>query len=220
MDTTLHKIFVSDSVGEISAILHHPDSPWCSMTLAHGAGAGMNHVFMAGIAQELAVRGVLTMRFNFPFTEAKKKRPDYPPVAERTVEAAIDSLRQLASTLPLFCAGKSFGGRMSSQLVSRQALPSAKGLVFFGFPLHPAGQPNIVRAEHLKTVKVPMLFLQGTRDALAQLDLIESVTSSLPLAELQTFEGVDHALMRGKKMLTPELADTAVHWLKRQCGIV
>lgn len=218
MDTTSHKIHVSDSIGEVSAIINHADDPWCAMTLAHGAGAGMTHAFMSGIARELALRGVQTMRFNFPFTEAEKKRPDLAPVAEKTVEAAIGFLLRQTPTLPLFCSGKSFGGRMSSQLISRQEEPSVKGLVFFGFPLHPAGKPGTTRAEHLKTVQVPMLFLQGTRDALAQLDLLESVTSSLPLVELQTFEGVDHALMRGKKVLTPELADAAVHWLKRQCG--
>jgi predicted alpha/beta-hydrolase family hydrolase len=175
----------------------------------------MNHPFMLSLATELASRGINVLRFNFPFTEAKKKRPDFAPVAEKTVETVIRFAISQTPALPLFAAGKSFGGRMSSQYLSKNAGANVKGLVFFGFPLHAAGEPSVARAEHLAAIKVPMLFLQGTRDALARLDLIQHVCESLPLTELQTFEGSDHAFKRGKKSFIPELADAAEVWLKR-----
>lgn len=217
METVAYKIAVSDSIGEVSAIMNVATDAWCTMTMAHGAGAGMAHPFMSSLAGELANRGVNTLRFNFPFTEAKKKRPDFPPVAEKTIEAVIGFTRAQLVALPLFVSGKSFGGRMSSQCLSKHPETAVKGLVFFGFPLHPANQPAVTRAAHLGSVKVPMLFLQGTRDALARLDLIQEVCESLQLAELQTIEGSDHAFMQGKKSFVPELAERAEQWLKRRC---
>ncbi|HTF19153.1 MAG TPA: alpha/beta family hydrolase [Chryseolinea sp.] len=216
MDVT-YKISVSDNIGEISAIQDTATDAWCSITLAHGAGAGMTHSFMSSLARELSARGINTLRFNFPFTEAKKKRPDFAPVAEKTVEAVIRFALEQAPALPLFVSGKSFGSRMSSQYLSKHASVGVKGLVFFGFPLHAAGEPSVTRAEHLRGVNVPMLFLQGTKDTLARLDLIQGVCESLPLAKLQTFEGSDHAFMRGKKSFVPELAEAAEQWLRRQC---
>jgi predicted alpha/beta-hydrolase family hydrolase len=217
MDTIGYKIAVSESIGEVSAILNVAADAWCTMTLAHGAGAGMTHSFMSSLARELSERGINVVRFNFPFTEAKKKRPDFAPVAEKTVEAVIRFVQAETSALPLFASGKSFGGRMSSQYLSKNADAGVKGLVLFGFPLHAVGDPGVTRAEHLGSVNVPMLFLQGTKDSLARLDLIQGVCNSLQLAELQTFDGSDHAFMRGKKSFIPELAEATGLWLKRQC---
>jgi predicted alpha/beta-hydrolase family hydrolase len=177
----------------------------------------MTHSFMSALARELAARGIDTLRFNFPFTEAGKKRPDFAPVAEKTIEAAVRFAADLDPAQPLFAGGKSFGGRMSSQFLAKNKSTHVKGLVFFGFPLHVANEPATTRAEHLKEIKLPMLFLQGTRDALAQLDLIEGVCSGLESGELQTFEGADHAFMRGKKSLVEELAQAASGWLAKKC---
>jgi len=218
MNSSAHKIQVSESIGEVTTLMNTGVDAWCAITLAHGAGAGMTHSFMSSLAGELASRGVTTLRFNFPFSEAKKKRPDFAPVAEKTVEAALQYLKEYVAPLPVFASGKSFGGRMSSQYLSKHKVVGIEGIVFFGFPLHPANAPAIERAEHLKAVNKPMLFLQGTRDALARPDLIEGVCSSLTNTELQTFEGADHAFMRGKQMLVPQLAEAAVAWLSRHCG--
>jgi predicted alpha/beta-hydrolase family hydrolase len=218
METQSHKIPVSESIGEVSAIVNTGIDAWCTLLLAHGAGAGMTHSFMSSLARELATRGITTWRYNFPFAEAKKKRPDFAPVAEKTVEAMMQHVLNQTLAQPLFLSGKSFGGRMSSQYLSKHPGSGVKGIIFFGFPLHPMNDPGVTRAEHLKTVDVPMLFLQGTKDTLARLDLIEGVCGSLPLADLQTFEGSDHAFMRGKKSFVPELADAAAQWLKSQCS--
>src|SRR5690349_4070021 len=155
MQTTSYKIHVSETIGDVSAIMNVADDPMCTITLAHGAGAGMTHSFMSSLAKELASRGVSTLRFNFPFIEAKKKRPDFAPVAERTVEAVIQFAGDLTPAQPLFSSGKSFGGRMSSQHLSKQEQTRVRGLVFFGFPLHPANEPAVARAEHLKNVSLP-----------------------------------------------------------------
>lgn len=215
MDTITHKISVSDTVGEVSAILNEAARPWCLMTLAHGAGAGVTHTFMSSLAHQLSAGGVNVLRFNFPFIEAKRKRPDFAPVAESTVGAALRFAYELNPTLPLFAAGKSFGGRMSSQYLSRHPNPNVRGIVFFGFPLHVANEPAVTRAEHLRAVHVPLLFLQGTKDALARIDLINQVTDDLPNAVLQTFDGADHSFMRGKKTFIPELTDAALRWLRK-----
>ena len=130
------------------------------------------------------------------------------------ISAWVDTGATTAAPLPVFASGKSFGGRMSSQYLSKHQNAQAKGIVFFGFPLHPAGQPAVARAEHLYSVSKPMLFLQGTRDALARLDLVEEVCNSLKQTELQTFEGADHSFMRGKQILVPQLADAAAAWLR------
>ena len=183
------------------------------MTLAHGAGAGMNHSFMTTIAESLAGKGVATLRFNFPFAENKKGRPDLPAVAHKTIEAAINKARELAPSLPLFVAGKSFGGRMSSQYLATQPAVDVKGIIFFGFPLHQPGKPSIERAEHLRSVVVPMLFLQGTRDELASYDLVKEVCASLHLATLITIEGANHAFKAGKQDIMRILTDATRSWI-------
>ena len=187
------------------------------MTLAHGAGANMHHSFMESLANALAETGIATLRFNFPFTEQNKKRPDTPAVAQQTIAAAIDKALELFPSLPLFVGGKSFGGRMSSQYLSINHRNDVSGLVFYGFPLHPAGKPSIDRAAHLKAVKVPMLFLQGTKDTLATWDLIEAVCKSLKKATLVKLEGADHSFKAGKKADTmPLLTSATKKWIEKQ----
>jgi predicted alpha/beta-hydrolase family hydrolase len=190
-----------------------PESPGSIMTLAHGAGAGMNHPFMVSLANALSAAGIATLRFNFPFMENKKGRPDPPAVAHKTIEAAIVHAHSSFPKLPLFVAGKSFGGRMSSQLLSAHPDPVVKGIIFYGFPLHPQGKPSIDRAEHLKDVKVPMLFLQGTKDELATWDLVESVCASLAKARLVKIEGANHAFKAGKQDIMKILVDETRNWI-------
>jgi len=205
---------VSASAGKVSADYIVPENANGIVSLAHGAGAGMNHSFMVALSKALAELGIASLRFNFPFIEQKKKRPDLPVVAHKTIEAAVNDIRKSYPDLPLYLAGKSFGGRMSSQYLAAHPDPAVKGIIFFGFPLHPVGKPSIDRAEHLKDVKVPMLFLQGTRDELATLDLIEQVCSSLKLATLVKLEGANHAFKAGKQDLISVLAKHAFDWIK------
>lgn len=206
---------VSQSAGNVSAEIIVPENSMCIMTLAHGAGAGMNHAFMVSLAQSLAELSIATLRFNFPFAENKKGRPDVPAVAHQTIEAAIHHAHESFPHLPLFVSGKSFGGRMSSQDLSLHTHAMVKGIIFYGFPLHPPRKPAIERAEHLKDVKVPMLFLQGTRDELATFNLIETVCASLPLATLIKVEGADHAFKAGKRNIIPELASASKEWIDK-----
>ncbi len=212
MNTRSFSLHVSPSIGLVSAEYIIPEKSNCIMTLAHGAGAGMNHTFMITLANSLAEQGITTLRFNFPFIEHKKRRPDVPAVAHQTIEAAIYNAHELFPSVPLFVSGKSFGGRMSSQYLSAHPHTAVKGIIFYGFPLHPAGKPSVERAEHLKDVKLPMLFLQGTRDELATLNLIEEVCSSLPLATLVKIEGADHAF---KQNIISVLANNARDWMDK-----
>jgi uncharacterized protein len=204
---------VSSSIGNVSGEFIIPEKSECMMTLAHGAGAGMNHSFMVALAKSLGEQNIGTLRFNFPFTEGKKGRPDPPAVAHKTVEAAIVAAQKLFSELPLFVSGKSFGGRMTSQYLAAHSTNGPEGIIFYGFPLHPPGKPSIERAEHLKNVKQPMLFLQGTRDELATWDLIESVCSSLPFATLVKIEGADHSFKAGKKDIMEILVHETKDWI-------
>ena len=162
--------------------------------LAHGAGAGMTHPFMAAAAKGLAERSIATLRYEFPYMRAKLRRPDPPKVAHAAVRSAVEEAKSRMPKLPLFAGGKSFGGRMTSQAQAIEPLPGVQGLVFLGFPLHAAGKPTDERAKHLFDVKVPMLFLQGSRDALADLTLLEPVVKSLgSRATLEIFEDADHS---------------------------
>ena len=179
-----------------SAVLQAPVHCACKAcyVFAHGAGAGMNHAFMASMADGLAQRGVATLRFQFPYMEQGSRRPDTPAVAQAAVRAAVaEAARQLPG-LPLFAGGKSYGGRMTSQAQATQPLPGVRGIVFVGFPLHPAGKPSIDRARHLADVALPMLFLQGTRDELAELGHIRQTAAALgDRATLHIVEGADHS---------------------------
>lgn len=185
------------------------------MTLAHGAGAGMNHSFMIALAQSLAEAGIAALRFNFPFAENKKGRPDTPAVAHQAVEAAILRSQKLFPELPLFVAGKSFGGRMSSQYLAANPDNAVKGIIFYGFPLHPPGKPSIERAEHLKDVRSPMLFLQGSKDEFATGELITQVCSSLPHATLIKIDGADHGFKAGKKDIMSQLVTLTNEWIEK-----
>jgi predicted alpha/beta-hydrolase family hydrolase len=178
----------------VSGMLDVPADACAGFVMAHGAGAGMNHRFMTAVATGLAERHIATLRYQFPYMEAGSKRPDPPPLAQATVRAAVAEAAQHIPALPLFAGGKSFGGRMTSQAQAAAPLPGVRGLVFFGFPLHPAGKPSSERAAHLADINVPMLFLQGTRDALAESEHIDRVVKSLgDRAALVWVEDGDHS---------------------------
>lgn len=178
----------------VSGLLIQPPQPRACYVFAHGAGAGMTHASMATIATGLAERGIASLRYQFPYMEKGSKRPDSPAVAHAAVRAAVAEAARRCPSLPLLAGGKSFGGRMTSQAQAAAALPGVRGLAFFGFPLHPAGKPSSDRATHLADVAIPMLFLQGTRDALAELSLLEPVVKSLGAqATLHLLEGADHS---------------------------
>jgi len=193
MTTTALKIFVSETIGTVSALFTMPKEATALLILGHGAGAGMTHIFMEQLAEDLAKQGIASLRYQFPYMEKGSRRPDSPKVVYPTILAAIAKAQELAPDLPLYLGGKSFGGRMSSQLAAIESLEVVKGLVFFGFPLHAIGKPGLKRGEHLKEVTQPMLFLQGTRDSLAKVELIEEVCKGLNNTTLQFFEGADHS---------------------------
>jgi uncharacterized protein len=197
----------------VSAEVYQPTKTKAIYVFAHGAGTNMHHKFMKDLAVELASLEVATLRYNFLYTELKKNRPDFPAVAHQAVAAAIAKAHQLFPKLPLIAGGKSFGGRMTSQYVSANPLLHLTGLAFVGFPLHPAGKPATDRADHLAAIKIPMLFLQGIKDALAELLLIEQVSKKLKTSTLITFEGADHSFKAGKKNLIPEIAVKISEWI-------
>ena len=186
--------FPVERAGEVSAILMRPPQARFLLLLAHGAGAGMTHPFLAKLATELATAGVATLRYQFPYMEQRRRSPDSPAVAVATVEAAVGAAAQLAPELPLLAGGKSFGGRMTSTAASQGLLSNVRGLVFFGFPLHPPNKPGTKRAEHLSKVEAPMLFLQGTRDTLADVTLLRPICAELaPRVTLHIIDTADHS---------------------------
>ena len=187
---------VSDRIGRVSALLVLPPPPGARLVyvLAHGAGAGMRHPFLESVAQALAELAIATLRYQFPYMEARARRPDPPAVAELAVRAAVAEAARAAPGLPLLAGGKSFGGRMTSSAQAKEPLPGVRGLVFLGFPLHPPGRPGDQRAEHLTQVQIPMLFLQGTRDEFADLKLLRPVIERLGTrATLHLVDGADHS---------------------------
>jgi predicted alpha/beta-hydrolase family hydrolase len=211
--------FEIGSAGSVSALLTRPANARACYVLAHGAGAGMRHAAMEAIAAGLAERGIATLRYQFPYMEKGSKRPDPPPVAHAAVRAAVAEAAKRCAGLPLFAGGKSFGGRMTSQAQAKAPLDGVKGLAFFGFPLHPAGKPSAERAKHLADVKLPMLFLQGTRDALAELDLLRPVVKGLGRnATLHLAEGADHSFHvlkssgRNDREVLAEILDAFAAW--------
>ncbi len=175
----------------------------------------MDHVFMQALAQALANQHMAVLRFNFLYVEKKQKRPDAPAVAHRVLRSAWQTASDRFPALPLVAAGKSFGGRMTSQALAQEPDRRVKAVIFFGFPLHPANKPDTTRAAHLKTLNLPMLFLQGTRDALADLSLLTPIIHDLPHASLSTLEGADHSFKSGKRDFVPALAKTTSTWLSR-----
>lgn len=204
----------------VSALLDRPKDARACLVLAHGAGAGMTHPFMAAVAEGLGERGIATLRYNFPYMERRSPRPDSPKVATAAVRAAVTEASRLMPKLPLFAGGKSFGGRMTSQAEAEAPL-GVRGIVFFGFPLHPPGKPSNERAAHLDKVKVPLLFLQGSNDAFAELDLLRPMVARLgDRATLTLFDSADHsfhvAAKTGKRDadIRRELIDSAATWMQ------
>ena len=189
-------------------ILERPPEAWAVYVLAHGAGAGMRHPFMESFAKALAAEGVATLRYEFPYMEKGARRIDAKPVLYARVREAVEKARD--ERLPIFAGGKSFGGRMTSEAQAAQPLPEMRGIAFAGFPLHPARKPGTGRADHLKGVGVPMLFMQGTRDELADLSLLKPIVAALPHATLHLIEGADHSLRKA----IVELAETFAAWAR------
>jgi predicted alpha/beta-hydrolase family hydrolase len=214
---------VTIAVGEthrVSGLLLVPLQRRACYVLAHGAGAGMTHPFMTAAATELAERGIATLRYQFPYMEQGGKRPDPPKLAHATVRATVAEAARLLPDLPLIAGGKSFGGRMTSQAQSLAPLAGVRGLAFLGFPLHPAGKPSQERGQHLFGVKIPMLFLQGTRDTLAMLDQLEPLCEALgPRATLKLFQDADHSFhvpaKTGRKdaQVRGEVLDALADWI-------
>jgi predicted alpha/beta-hydrolase family hydrolase len=209
------QLSISESIGKVSLLVTTPKDAHAVLVLAHGAGAGMKHRFLESLAEELAKKFVATVRYNFPYMENGKKRPD---LAEKTASVVIEYAHELFPQLPLVAGGKSFGGRMTSQCLSKSCPAFVKGIVFYGFPLHPTGKPSTERAGHLANIKIPMLFLQGSKDTLAEPLLIESVVAGLATARLEKFEGADHSFNMGKKNNIPVLAELTERWI-RDCSI-
>jgi predicted alpha/beta-hydrolase family hydrolase len=210
---------VSDDAGEVSALLERPRDARCLLVLAHGAGAGMRHPFMEAVSERLAQRRVASFRFQFPYMERGRRGPDRRPVLLAAVRAAVAAAAKEAGDLPLLAGGKSMGGRMTSLAAAESPLPQVRGLVFLGFPLHPAGRPSAERGAHLSGVAHPMLFLQGTRDGLADLALLRSLCAELsPRATLRVLEGGDHSFHVLKRSgrtdaeALDELTDAVVDW--------
>jgi predicted alpha/beta-hydrolase family hydrolase len=215
------EIVVGERIGRVSGLLLRPPEPWAGYVLAHGAGAGMGHPFLETVARALMGKGIATLRYQFPYTEAGGRRPDPPGVLIATVRAAVGRARELLPDVRLFAGGKSMGGRMTSQAAAERPLDGVAGLIFLGFPLHPPKRPSIDRAEHLARVPVPMFFLQGTRDDLADLGLIREVVTGLgPRATLHVVEGADHSFAVLKRSgrtgaeVLDELADTIAGWAR------
>ena len=204
----------SRSSGKVSVLLVRPGDATSLLLLAHGAGAGMLHPFMQRVALDLADRGVATLRYQFPYMEAGSRRPDCQPKLLATVRSAVAEAGRQAPDLPLLAGGKSMGGRMTSLAQAAEPLAGVRGLVFLGFPLHPAGRPGVERSEHLSHIDLPLLFLQGTRDRLAELELLEPVLDALgSTARLRIVEGADHSFHvlkrsgRDEDEVMAELAD-------------
>jgi uncharacterized protein len=208
------------SHGSVSALLTKPARASACFVFAHGAGAGMNHPFMATVAAGLGERGIATLRYQFPYMEKGSKRPDAPAVAHAAVRAAVAEAARRCKGLPLIAGGKSFGGRMTSQTQAAAPLEGVHGLAFFGFPLHPAGKPSSDRAKHFGDIKLPMLFLQGSRDSLAELSLLEPVVKSLKRrATLHVVKDADHSFhvpaRSGRKdsEVMNEVLDAFANWV-------
>ena len=209
-----------DAQRSVAALLLKPANAAACFVFAHGAGAGMNHPFMDNVARALFDRRVATLRYQFPSMEARARRPDPPAVAQATVRAAVDAARQRCPDMMLIAGGKSFGGRMTSQAQAASALPNVSGLAFLGFPLHASGKPSTDRASHLSKIFIPMLFLQGGKDKLAELPLIRNVTEKLGSGTtLHVVNEADHSFHEPKRSgrtdenVVDETADAVADWL-------
>ena len=222
-ELTEHRFEATTSSGHVSALLMRPVGADCLLVLGHSAGAGMRHPFMEVLAARLADQRIATFRYQFPYIEHGRRRPDYQPILLKTVRSAVSAASAVSDGLPLFAGGKSMGGRMTSLAASKGPLSTIQGIVFFGFPLHPAQKPGVERGEHLKDLDVPLLFLQGPRDKLARLDLLEPVCRDLgQRATLHLVEGADHGFHVLKRSgrtddeVQEELADATRSWIDGQ----
>jgi len=209
----------SRSAGDVSALVTRPKDARWMLVLAHGAGAGMEHPFMGSLVASLATRGVGSFRYQFPYVERGSRRPDPAPILEATVRSAVEAAAAFTGELPLLAGGKSMGGRMTSRAAAREPLEEVRGIVFFGFPLHAIGKPGSERGDHLNDVEAPMLFLQGSRDRLADLGLLEPVVERLGArATLHVVEGADHSFHvpvrsgRTDAEVIDELSDETARW--------
>ena len=214
-----HLTFDTGKPGPVSALLSRPDRPRACYVFAHGAGAGMTHSFMEAFANGLRERGIASLRYQFPYMEKGGKQPDPPAVAQAAVRAAVAKAAEIFPDVTLIAGGKSFGGRMTSQAQAAAPLAGVRGLAFIGFPLHPAGKPSTDRADHLARIDIPMLFLQGTRDSLAEMALIEGVVKRLGrLATLHLVDGADHSFHvlvrsgRNDREVLDEILDAFAAW--------
>jgi predicted alpha/beta-hydrolase family hydrolase len=226
MEISARKLTIEvEKANSVSALLVRPAQASACFVFAHGAGAGMTHAFMEAVAAGLHERGVATLRYQFPYMEKGSKRPDSPAIAHAAVRAAVVEARRCCERMPLIAGGKSFGGRMTSQAQALAPLPGVKGLAFLGFPLHPPGKPSDERAEHLTDLRVPMLFVQGTRDEFAELSLLEPVVKRIgPSATLHLVQDADHSLHvpkrsgRNDREVMDEVLDAFVGWIKKVAG--
>ena len=211
-----------DEARRVSALFQRPRAATACFVFAHGAGAGMEHASMTAIAAELASRRIATLRFQFPYMERGSKRPDAPSICHATVRAAVAEAARRVPKLRLFAGGRSFGGRMTSQAQAIEPLPGVSGLAFLGFPLHAAGKPSVERAEHLREIKIPMLFLQGTRDELATLALLKPLMKRLGArVTLKLLKDADHSFhvpARGGRKdpeVRAEMLDALAAWIEQ-----
>jgi predicted alpha/beta-hydrolase family hydrolase len=219
--TTEHTFLATSSSGEVSAVLTRPDGADALYVFGHGAGAGMRHRFMESAAGRLADRGVATFRYNFPYMEAGRRGPNPQPILLKTVRSAVAEAGRIVTDLPLLAGGKSMGGRMASNAAAAEALPGVRGLAFFGFPLHAPGRDSSERGAHLADVGLPMLFLQGTRDKLANLDLLRPLLEEVrPRPTLHVVDDADHGFHVPKRSgrtdeeVLDEICDVMAEWTR------
>jgi hypothetical protein len=225
-DTQPQKLVIeAGKAASVSALLIRPGQARACFVLAHGAGAGMTHPSLEAVATGLGARGIATLRYQFPYMEKGSKRPDPPAVAHATVRAAVAEAGRCCAGMTLIAGGKSFGGRMTSQAQAKAPLAGVRGLAFLGFPLHPAGKPSSERAEHLADIDIPMLFIQGTRDKLAELSLLQPVLDGLgPLASLHPVKEADHSFHvparsgRKDREVMDEVLDAIAAWIGKVEG--
>jgi hypothetical protein len=225
-DAEAQKLVIeAGKAASVSALLIRPGQARACFVLAHGAGAGMTHPSMEAVATGLAARGIATLRYQFPYMEKGSKRPDPPAVAHATVRAAVAEAGRCCAGMTLIAGGKSFGGRMTSQAQAKAPLAGVRGLAFLGFPLHAAGKPSSERAEHLAAIDIPMLFIQGTRDKLAELSLLQPVLDGLgPLASLHPVKEADHSFHvparsgRKDREVMDEVLDAIAAWIGKVEG--
>jgi predicted alpha/beta-hydrolase family hydrolase len=219
--TTEHTFLATDSSGDVSAVLTLPTDAFALYVFGHGAGAGMRHRFMEAAADGLAAHGVATFRYNFPYMEAGRKAPSPQPILLKTVRSAVAEAARVAPDLPLVAGGKSMGGRMASNAAAREPLTGVRGLAFFGFPLHAPGRDSADRGAHLAEVGLPMLFLQGTRDKLANLDLLRPLLAEVrPPPSLHVVVDADHGFHvpkrsgRSDEEVLDELCRVLAEWAR------